>query len=1040
MKRRECIKLIGGAAAAAWVPRAECAHLRVARVGNMPAWGVSSAALGAPGPENALVFERFLRAGGFPQVTPTRATVWWDRDSLHVEFHNTELDSLYRGNPGLAKPDHFPGNGRFQLSAYPDAVYVQFRPSWKNEQMFLFAADSSGATNASNFVAQVERQTNAWTAQIEIPWSRVGGKPVDFFGLNLVRSRGQSSEVLSPVALDQTLTFAPDLLMACCFGEKAAVRAVPGALIERADGILCWQLPAKLIWSDREELQAMWREQQMLDQATARANLSRRVELAQRLHDTLVLEGHSFHTDGSNWPVKPGEYYPHEARIAVNRALCNGDFPQACRALDVYLQQLDRASRRWFADESAGNIRTQEWLPVGIDDFKRDGNRLRLDASAGRVRFPLWLSFCNNAVRLRNETPGYFQPQDSDLTQISDKAFRCGEVQFEFQVRPRKIVARNNSGKTVWSLEAGDLLVRLSPSGEVIAVDLRGILGSDENFYGFGERFNALGQRGNVVTLWDVDCWDGNIHGQLNQAYKNIPLMHSTRGYSLFWNTSYRLRADIGNAEPGRYRFTAFGNVLDLFVWPADPQTALCSYAAITGKPMLPPRWAFEPWMGGGGRRWRNGPFKNAVLEEANVVKRFHELDIPHSAIYAEAGNGDPALYAQLKGTHLHVLAWDWASMDLEKVRALLPEFSDAQLPVLRHANGEIAYRPVEGAAMIDYTHPAALKLIERFWKPRLDLGLAGSMVDFGDVIPDDAVFYNGRRGVEMHNFYAHFYHQTFAKAFQEARGSDYMLFARSGCAGDQHSICYFAGDHQANFFGMRAALHGGLNAAACGLSTWGADAGGYSGWPDPEVYIRWTEWAAFCPLMRYHGTTPREPWEYGNDAVVIYKRYAWLRENLLPYIERSAEDASATGIPLMRPMPFAFPNVPVLANCDDQYMFGPDILVAPMLGPGTSRTVLLPPGRWTDFWTAKTCDGARAHEAATPIDRIGIFLRPGAFIPVELAPSLIPGESMTAGRVKAIIATQPEKGIEQKAKASGASVLIVYGKGARRVTHFGES
>lgn len=1037
MKRRECIKLIGGTAAAACIPRVECAPLIADRAADRSASGVSSITLGAPGRGNALVLRSFLRAGGFPQVTPTQATVWWDRDSLHVEFRNTELDPLYRGNPGLAKPVHFPGNGRFQLSAYPDAVYVQFRPSWKSEQIFLFAADSSGAANETGFTVQVERQADAWTAHFEIPWSRIGGRPrTDFFGLNLVRSRGQSSEVLSPVALDQTLKFAPDLLIMCRFGVTAGMHAVPGSLVKRPNGTLHWQLPAKLTWPNLEERRAMWREQQALDQATTRANLTRRIELAQRLYDTLVLEGHSFHTDGSNWPVKPGEYYPQEARIAVNRALCNSDFLQACQALDVYLHQLDRASRRWFADESAGNIRTREWLPVQVEDFTREGNRLRLNAGVEHLRFPLWLSFCNGAVRLRNESPGYFPPPDSELLQSSDNAFRSGEVQFELQRRPWRIRVRNDSGKTVWSLEAGDLLVRLSSSGEVMAVDIRGSLSSDENFYGFGERFNALCQRGNVVTLWDVDCWDGNIHGQLNQAYKNIPLMHSTHGYSLFWNTSYRLRADIGNADPGRYRLTAFGNVLDLFVWPVEPETALRSYTAITGTPMLPPRWAFEPWMGGGGRRWRNGPYKNAVLEEANVVKRFRELDIPHSAIYAEAGNSDPALYARLKGTPLHVLAWDWASMGLEKIRALLPEFSDAQLPVLRHANGEIAYRPGEGAAMIDYTHPAALMLIERFWKPRLDLGLAGSMVDFGDVVPDDAVFYNGKRGVEMHNFYAYFYHQTFAKAFQKARGSDYVLFARSGCAGDQHSICYFAGDHQANFFGMRAALRGGLNAAVCGLSTWGADAGGYAGWPDPEVYIRWTEWATFCPLMRYHGTTPREPWEYGDDAVAIYKRYAWLRENLLPYIVRSAEEANATGIPLMRPMPFAFPDVPMLANCDDQYMFGPDILIAPVLGPGTSRTVLLPPGRWTDFWTAETYDGGRAHEAATPIDRIGIFLQPGAFIPVRLASSLVPGESMTGGRVKAVIAAQPENGVEQKTRASGASVLIVYGEGTKRVRH----
>src|ERR1017187_192086 len=157
MKRRECLKLIGGAAASAWVGPGTGETPSVERV-NSPAFGASVITLGAPGKENALEIRDFLRAGGFPEVTPTRAKVWWDRERLYVEFLNTELDPLYRGNPGLAKPIKFPGNGRFQLSAYPDAVYVQFRPTWKNEKVLIFAADSSGAHEGEGFDARVERR------------------------------------------------------------------------------------------------------------------------------------------------------------------------------------------------------------------------------------------------------------------------------------------------------------------------------------------------------------------------------------------------------------------------------------------------------------------------------------------------------------------------------------------------------------------------------------------------------------------------------------------------------------------------------------------------------------------------------------------------------------------------------------------------------------------------------------------------------------------------------------------------------------------
>ncbi len=465
----------------------------------------------------------------------------------------------------------------------------------------------------------VRRGGGEWTARFTIPWHSLGGRPARApFGFNLARSRGQSSELLSPVALDQTLKLPPDLLMFSRFGERPRVSSARGFLVELPGGPLRWQLPAQLKWPDEEERRGLWEEQERLDRATEPGMLARRVQLAQRLHDTLVLEGYSFHTDGSNWPVGPGEFYPAEARIAVNRALSRGDAQSPCRALDVFLHQLDRAVRRWFADESPGNIRVSEWTPVDrVEAPQAQGDEVRLSAVAGKYRFFLWLSFCNGGMRLRNEHAGFFQPGQLKAAKIVTSTISIDEMEVRIEENPWRIVVRDRTGHERWSIGHGGLSLRFSPSGVVLAADLSGRLSPEENFYGFGERFNALGQRGGVVTLWDVDCWDGLIHGQLNQAYKNVPLVHSTGGYSLFWNTTYRLRADVGNAKPERYRLTAFGNIFDLFLWPTDPENALRSYTQLTGRPMMPPRWAFEPWMGGGGRRWANGPFKNVVLEES---------------------------------------------------------------------------------------------------------------------------------------------------------------------------------------------------------------------------------------------------------------------------------------------------------------------------------------------------------------------------------------------------------------------------------------
>ena len=964
-------------------------------------------------------------------MTLTVARVWWDDANLYVEFENEEPDLRYQGNPGLAKSNKYPGTGRFDLSSWPDAVYVQYRPGWAaDDKVRVFAVDSSGAQDGIGYLTTVRRDTAGWIAQFTLPWALLGGRPAAHaFGLNVVRSRGQSSEVLSPVALDQSLKVNEDLLMYAQFGDRAAWRSANGVICTLLDGTQRWQLPVQLTSSAEDECRALWRQQQMLANPTRPAMLDERVTLAERLHELLVLEGFSFHTDGANWVVQPGEFYPDAARAAVNRALRVHDTAKACIVLDIYLGQLDRAVRRWFAGGSPGNVRKESWVAVtDVGPAQPDGNEMRLPVKAGNKQTSLWISSASGAVRIRGESGGYFQPAQTQLPKTS------GDVCVRIETKPWKISVLDAQGVERWSLRQGQLMLLLSTTGEVLAIDLRQPLRDGEDLYGFGERFNALGQRNRIVTLWDVDCWDGLIHGQLNQAYKNVPLMHSTAGYSMFWNSSYRLRADVGCTHETELRLTMAGDVLDLFLWPTTPAQTMAGYTELTGKPMLPPQWAFEPWMGGGGRRWAHGPLKNVVGEELHVVEQFRALDIPHSAIYAEGGNDNPKLYAGVAGDNLHVLAWVYASMKLERVRELLPGLSEHELPLLRLRGGSIARRHDDGAAIIDYTHPRAADLLKRFWEPRFELGLAGSMVDFGDVVPDDAVFFNGKTGVEMHNFYAHSYHRVYQDVFRAARGEDYVLFARSACAGDQSSICHFAGDHQANFFGMRGALRGGLNAASCGLSTWGADAGGYSGWPDPEVYIRWTEWAAFCPLMRFHGTTPREPWEYGEQAVTIYRKYAWLRESLLPYIVSAATQAHATGVSILRPMAFMYPHSRALAACEDQYMFGEELLIAPMLGPGDRRSVRLPPGLWTDFWTGREFAGNCTTELTLPLDQIGVLLREGAAVPIDLPQSLMPGESMSSGKLRAVLTTRSAKGQRWRVDTRGAQVLLRYEHGRRHV------
>jgi alpha-glucosidase (family GH31 glycosyl hydrolase) len=311
----------------------------------------------------------------------------------------------------------------------------------------------------------------------------------------------------------------------------------------------------------------------------------------------------------------------------------------------------------------------------------------------------------------------------------------------------------------------------------------------------------------------------------------------------------------------------------------------------------------------------------------------------------------------------------------------------------------------------IDFTHPNAKEFIRRYLSVQLDLGVAGSMVDFGDMVPDEAIFYDGKRGSEMHNFYSYAYHRMLSRVYREKRGDDFILYGRAAAPGAQKWVGQFAGDHSGNFAGLRACLYGALNLCAGGYSTWGSDVCGYFGTPEPGVYMRWFQFACFSPIWRPHGkASTREPWDYSDAAETNYKFLAWTRENILNYTYNAAITTNQTGTPIMRSLPVAFPGEQEMAGIGDQYMFGPDMLVAPVLTSDNFRTISFPSGIWASLWDGKTITGPTELKVNTPLDLIPVYLRQGAIVPVELSKDLVFGQSMSSGRVGALVTTSPKE------------------------------
>jgi alpha-D-xyloside xylohydrolase len=167
-----------------------------------------------------------------------------------------------------------------------------------------------------------------------------------------------------------------------------------------------------------------------------------------------------------------------------------------------------------------------------------------------------------------------------------------------------------------------------------------------------------------------------------------------------------------------------------------------------------------------------------------------------------------------------------------------------------------------------------------------------------------------------------------------------------------------------------------------CGHAFWSHDIGGFHRQPTPELYIRWAQFGLFSPLSRAHGMTTRLPWEYGEEALRVFRDYVRLRYRLLPYIYTYATIASETSLPLMRPMVLEFPDDPCTYEMDLQYMFGSELLVAPIYNSEGRRPVYLPAGRWINFWTHEVIEGPRPLHVEAPLDTMPLYIRADALVP----------------------------------------------------------
>ncbi len=588
---------------------------------------------------------------------------------------------------------------------------------------------------------------------------------------------------------------------------------------------------------------------------------------------------------------------------------------------------------------------------------------------------------------------GFFAADDNKAITYSGQRvihMTAGDEKADFRRDTEKgfvLTVYGKNGNPAFTLSGADLQFGIDAKGKCGRMRYFVPFAENEVLYGLGERYDRLDRRGMHAYLWNVDTAFCSVQGE---AYQNVPLMHSTAGYALFFNTMLGGNTDSGVTVPDKTLYDFNGDAQDLFVFTGTPLENLDSYTRLTGRPILPPRWAYEYWMGASYDAWRLDN-KDPLTHLKEYLDGYAAIGIHHvAACYGESDPYEPGpcrnkkAYDMLKPSGCRMLLWNHPSYIYDRAKEILKTDDPRKLPYLFRKKGR---RYENNRFWLDFTHPAIKPLLRETLKDVLDWGVKGGMVDYGEFVAPDDKFYNGKKGNAMHNEHSYWYAKVMKEVFEEHCGDDYILFERSGCAGTQHLCAHFGGDQKTTFEGLNQAYYGMLSASASGLVNWGSDIGGLGGFPSDETYIRWLQMSAFSPLMRAHAAhKPHNPWNYNDPATEVFKTLYWWRENMLPYTYHLAIEAHKTGAPLVRPMPFVYPDDADLRTVEDQFFFGSELLVAPVLSENRNwRTVQFPAGHYTSLWDGETVKGGRRLAVKAPLDTIPVFLRDGAVLPLTL-------------------------------------------------------
>lgn len=585
------------------------------------------------------------------------------------------------------------------------------------------------------------------------------------------------------------------------------------------------------------------------------------------------------------------------------------------------------------------------------------------------------------------------------VTETNDKIIYSSDYgTIQINKNPWRIVLKDKAGRilsqTAALSDADSTQVKYTPfcfvkrgSDNARRINPVFTLTANEMIFGCGESATGLNKAGQKVNLFVTDPQGP----ETDQMYKPIPFFMSNRGYGMFMHTSAPVTCDFGATYIGLNKMFMGDENLDLFVFFGEPKDILDEYTDLVGKPGMPPLWSFGTWMS----RITYFSEKEGYDVAANIRKNKYPCDVIHFDTgwfdvdwqcdykFSENRFQNPQqMLKDLRSQGFHVCLWQLPYFTPKN--RYFSELIEKDMYV-KNGNGELPYEDV----VLDFSNPETVKWYQDKLAGLLNIGVSAIKVDFGEAAPLNGIYASGKSGWYEHNLYPVRYDMAVSEITKKLHNEN-IMWARAAWAGSQRYPLHWGGDAATTNTGLLGTLRAGLSFGLSGFSFWSHDMGGFVKSTPEDLYCRWIPFGFLTSHTRAHGAPPTEPWLYDSKRVQdVFRKSAEMKYRLMPYVYAQAKECTEKGLPMLRALFVEFPDDPGAWKVDDEYLFGSQILVAPLLESGmTGRTVYLPEGKWIDYQTEKVYEGGwhRIEAGSLPII---MLVRDGSVLPhLKLAQS----------------------------------------------------